>query len=877
MPKPFEPATLYDALDAFTGGVNEGDSPLDIPSNVMAGAINTTVRGKFVTHRPAYVKRPITFANIGVATQVVQQPTAQVKTPNTQDIIVTEAFTITAIGTTVVLAVDTEYVGNIGDVCTIIAQNLIQVAYVTITGWTATTLTMLINWSAQPPVSSEPQSLPFNLRYLGPPTPQAPITVPGVFETAQTIQNAVQSGYFQGSCQATDDAGNASLVALISQRLFQFLIQGNSIRCSEIIIPGGAILPVQPQAWLWQSERWVIIQDGVNQALFLDLNGGVGITPVAGVPNFGTVTRSNYGVSQSFSTTTAGSFASGGIPAVGAVNTLILASASNLLLSDIVTIQGEGTFTVQSINGATVTLSNLTATNVGSNFGSGVAVTWTHIGQQMPPAMMGAYGMGRNWFALPGGLTFIAGDIVRGASGTLPYAFRDAVLNITENNFIVGGGSFSIPASGGETIQAMMFLPTLNASLGQGPLQVFTNCRVFSCNAPVDRLTWQTLTNPILTVSLISNGAEGQNSTVIANGDPLFRSVDGIRSLTFNALQFDSLNNLWINSPLSFEVSPTLNADNTTLLQWGSAIVFDNRHLTTTGPQQSSQGVYFTGIVPINFDTTSTMKAKSNPVWDAGVWTGMNVLQLMTGQVQNLPRAFAFCLNTSSSTAGIELYEILPSTGPLSQIADYNGTTAVPITWQFDSASLRFKVPRGTHVYMFLSNGEIAVDNLIGTVSFTVQYSPDQYPVWTLWQSWQSSQNSANVAAGNPDFLPRQGLGEPSPTPCDAGTNRPLRNFFTLQTRTIITGHCVFVGAFYEAQTLPMPKFAKISCPLPAITMSNPPPAVVCGDYAGTIPNFTPNVSCMVAIDVSTLPQPNIWWWANGVWTITQGTDVNNP
>ena len=737
------PTKLYDALGAFDGGVNEGDSPLDIPPNVMSGSVNTTVRGKFVTHRPAYHNRPITFQNV--------------------------------------------------------------------TG----------------------QSTP--------------------------TQQAVQQGYFQGSCQATDDAGNASLVALISQRLFQFLIQGNVLTCQEIIIPGGAILPNQPQAWLWQSERWVIVNDGLNNPLFLDLNGGT--VPVFGTPIFGTARRSNNKATLNFSTSTTSGFTTG-IPAVGAIDTLNLTSNANLKINDIVTIGKIGTFQVTSISNNLIGLQNLTATKPGTNFGAGVAVTWSHVGQELPPGRMGAYGLGRNWISLPGGLTFVAGDIERGASGTQAFGFRDAVLSITENDFIVGGGAFSIPASGGETIQAMLFVATLNVALGQGPLQVFTNNRVFSCNAPVDRLTWQSITNPILTVSLISNGAEGQNSTVISNSDPLFRSVDGIRSLSFSQFSFWSPNNLWANVPLSFEVSPTLASDNTALLQWGSSISFDNRRLDTVAPVQVSQGVYFTGLVPINFDTVSPLGKKSAPVWDSAIWTGLNVLQLLAGEVASVQRAFAFCLNSVSSSSGIEVWEILPSNGPLSYTADNNGTQDIPISWQFDSHSMRFGVPPNTHAYMFLSNGEIQVDDLIDTVSFDIQYKPDQYPIWTEWRSWSSSQNSANVTAGNPDFLPRQGLGAPSPAPCDSGTNRPLRNGFTFQTRNNITGHCVFIGAFYEAQTLPMPEFARIICPTPT-PMTPAPPTLICGNYGGGPPNFTPSISCMTAIDTSNGAQ---WNWYGGAW-----------
>lgn len=333
-------------------------------------------------------------------------------------------------------------------------------------------------------------------------------------------------------------------------------------------------------------------------------------------------------------------------------------------------------------------------------------------------------------------------------------------------------------------------------------MQVFTNRRVFSCNAPTDRLTWQNLTNPILTVSLIGDGAQGQNSTIMAKSDPLFRSTLGISSLTFETVQFENLNNLWINSPLSYEVSPTIANDNQALLQWGSAIDFDNRALFTCSPTQGPQGVYFTGIIPVNFDTTSTMKSKANPVWDSGLWTGMNVFQLLTGEVQNVQRAFAFCFNTSASNAGIEIYEILPSTGPQAQTADWNGSASVNISWQFDSASLRFGVPPTDHVSMFLSNGEIAVDDMVGEVSFAVSYWPDQYPCPVTWREWTTS-SSVTCPAPTP------------PTVCTAPAS-------IANTQYVYAG----LGA----------------------------------------PAFFPKVSAAIYFDYTNPAQPGVWSWADGAW-----------
>ena len=406
---------------------------------------------------------------------------------------------------------------------------------------------------------------------------------------------------------------------------------------------------------------------------------------------------------------------------------------------------------------------------------------------QLPVARLGVYGMGRNWLVLPDGKSYLASDMVGDSSGTLGLGFRDAVLNMTENTFIKGGGAFRVPDVA--QIRALIFVATLDASLGQGPLQVLTPNLIFSCNAPVDRTTWQSLTNPIQTVSLISNGGLSHWATVMANGDLITRALDGLRSLILARQEFTS----WGNVPMSREVQPTLDADDKSLLQFTSAIVFDNRLLLTANPVSGPLGVYHDTLVALNFDPLSSLRGKAPAVYD-GLWTGLNVLKLVKGTFAGVERAFAFAYNPQTQL--IELWEILPSGAAHLD----NGTGQ--ITWLFASPVLDFgqKDPR-SRSFLRLADGEMYLDDIQGPLSIQAFFRPDYDTAWHPWNAWS--------VPASPPYQPRMGLGEP-PTDADPATNRPWREGYSFQVRFIIQGHAIFKGARFRAFKLPEPKFAPL-------------------------------------------------------------------
>lgn len=821
---PEKPAvSWYDGLFEFTKGVNSGLLPLLLPRNTLSFAINSTVRGGFITHRPCLNKLTVNYG------------------------------------------------GNMA------------------------------------------------------------------------LQLAVETGLFQGSCYYRPDFGLESLVAQISGRLFQFIIDGNTATCVEVTIPGDPNPSTVTQAWLWQAEKWVIVNDGQSIPIYFDgttsrrsnsnqtilgttaanftspaigasvgpvaltapflgnigdtvILGGVGasyqvvgsaagydatvvnlfdpaVTEIATTPV--TVVPDNVGYQVSNEPIPAGTFAPGTLFVTLTMPSNYTGGTGkkvNILGKQWVVNSFSGKFVqvknLQTINGPTtipagtlVTFSSSPGpnTNLGTlvnpftvpAVGSPVAIklsipftgaagTIVFIGTgqyaltgsppapaasvtlinvndtagqarnapinllsvpELPPGRMGAYGMGRNWMVLTDGRTFIASDIVGGSSGSILNQFRDAVLRTTENTFLAGGGTFVVPGNVGE-IRSMTFSTMLDNSLGLGPLMVGTPNMIFTCKAPVERADWQGVTNPILAAALIGDGTQGQNSTVSVNSDILFRSRVGLGSLIIAQRYFGE----WGNSSISSEMTRTLILDPVSLLTYSSGISFDNRYLITSGPNATANGVYWFGQIALDYFPISNLAEKLPPVYD-GLWTGINAFQWMTGQFQSVPRAMALSYN--SNTNAMELYELLAT----DQANFDNGSTR--IVWEFESASLFNEIKgKGPQDLARLVDGEIYVSDVVGQVDFQTFYKPDQYPCWIPWHSWSicSTEPDANNPTRQPTYRTRMGMGTPSADDCDSVNNRPLREGYTFQFKAVITGHCKFLGARFRAVPVPDFEFAKPIC-----------------------------------------------------------------
>lgn len=432
------------------------------------------------------------------------------------------------------------------------------------------------------------------------------------------------------------------------------------------------------------------------------------------------------------------------------------------------------------------------------------------IAQELPASCMGHYVNGRFVVALPDRTSFIAGDLVGGPSGTVAYNRRDAILKTTENIAILGGNSFAIPLTAGP-INALFSSAIPDTSLGQGPLQIGTLNGIFSLNLPLDATQWTTTQQPSSVVALPGFGPVSQSGVVPVMGDAWYRGKDGIRSFVVARRDFGT----WVNTPLSDEMEQILPRDTPNLLGYCSAVNFDNRLLMTCSPYAVlDRGVAHRGLIALDFNNISSITSRSQPAYD-GLWTGINILRLVTGEFDGVERCFAFALDADDK---ICLYEVLPTSTMVDM--DYNGEDEVPTeAWFISNAQFgRLIAPPQIRLPLKkLVTTELFFSQLAGNpVEFDVKYRSDYYPFWVDWKTFSICAPSTECPSGcvQPEDVQRQyatyvRLPEPSDE-CNEQTKRRMRTGYQFQLRIQWTGYAQMDRAVSWA--IPIPETIP-SCP----------------------------------------------------------------
>lgn len=375
--------------------------------------------------------------------------------------------------------------------------------------------------------------------------------------------------------------------------------------------------------------------------------------------------------------------------------------------------------------------------------------------------------IGRLCVAIPDNQIAI-GDVLGGPT---------SVLKFTENTYMNEGGPFRIPKKYGRITGGTM-VANLDRANGQGAMLFTTERGITAFNLPANRDTWKTVSYPVQ-INMPIKGAMSDDSLLPVNGDVFYRGRDGLRTVAMTRQEFGGR---WGNVPLSRELGRILDWDDQYLLRFSSSVVFDNRLLFTVTPQPDGHGsAYWNGLGVLDLDVLSTMGDQLPPVYD-GIWSGVKPVKMVTGEFAGNERCFMFTRNASG---GVELWEILKR-------GNFDGDDGRIVSW-IETRAMDCAVPLELKR---LSDCELWVDRVAGTVDFNLKYRSDQYPCWFDWGTKQRCQKhkdcdeetaDCTVSTFRPGYRSRMAFGQPPDTD-ETTDNKPARNFYNAQLRLQWTG-----------------------------------------------------------------------------------------
>jgi hypothetical protein len=270
-----------------------------------------------------------------------------------------------------------------------------------------------------------------------------------------------------------------------------------------------------------------------------------------------------------------------------------------------------------------------------------------------------------------------------------------------------------------------------------------------------------------------------QFSAILVNGDMFYRSSDGLRTLAMSQRNFQTS---WINTPISSEAGAVLDFDDPKLLDSSQAVLFDNRVLLAVSPTSNQGRIYHRAMLALDFDLISSMTRKLPPAYDF-LWTGLKPSLLMTGSFGTDERCFAMHYGTDGKN---ELWEVRREQG-----ADNDLTRIACVV---EGRSMNHGTPL---MLKKMDSADLWVDNLSGEVDFSVQYRPDQYPLWFDWHAWSECATVRDCALTDlgclptlnlkPQYRARMLLPQPDDG-CEDGDQKPRRLGYEFQARISWTG-----------------------------------------------------------------------------------------
>jgi hypothetical protein len=234
--------------------------------------------------------------------------------------------------------------------------------------------------------------------------------------------------------------------------------------------------------------------------------------------------------------------------------------------------------------------------------------------------------------------------------GNITSNFYQSELQFTETTYLSGGGSFFFPVQ----VNGVAFLPVNNTDTGLGSLIVFGEKFANSLQLNITaRELWDQIPG-FEQVVLPKIGTASQSCIVSCNQDLYWRDTNG-NIWSLRSAQWDALSPG--NAPVSREVSRVVDYETSSLIQYSSAIFFDNRLMFLASPYFNRYGnPSFGDIISLDAAPLATMRGKSPPSYD-GVAEGLAFTAMMEGEINFKDRAFVI---SSDADGENRLWEIVP-------------------------------------------------------------------------------------------------------------------------------------------------------------------------------------------------------------------------
>ncbi|MEI6870660.1 MAG: hypothetical protein WCL08_00120 [Verrucomicrobiota bacterium] len=148
----------------------------------------------------------------------------------------------------------------------------------------------------------------------------------------------------------------------------------------------------------------------------------------------------------------------------------------------------------------------------------------------------------------------------------------------------------------------------------------------------------------------------------------------------------------------------------------------------------SGTEIFHRGILSLDFNSTSTVGAKSYAAWD-GVWTGINTQQLVSGFFNGQEQCFAF---TYGGVGDNQVWELTNSYGDDISLA---GKSKIQCALESRRYNLGVEYNKKK-----LRRCDLWLTNINGEVSFDVMYKFDGKSCWTDWPpNWKRCATVADI------------------------------------------------------------------------------------------------------------------------------------